>query len=266
MFADSSVPANAESANDQLVQLIREYPGQHALFLDFDGTLVDLAPTPESVRVPSALPGLLVQLNAALDGALAIVTGREIADIDQFLAGPEIVVAGSHGAIIRTEPGSQPELMPNAPMLDASLRSALGALANELGCLTEDKGFSVALHYRQAPEQASALKDRIDSLLDAHDDAFRPVVMTGKMVYEIKFDTYNKGTALDCLMKRSPFAGRRPVFIGDDTTDIYGFEQASALGGVGFSVGRSMSHASAMFDSARALRSALEKSLHGRNA
>jgi trehalose 6-phosphate phosphatase len=85
--------------------------------------------------------------------------------------------------------------------------------------------------------------------------------MTGKMVYEIKFDTYNKGTALDCLMKRAPFTGRRPVFIGDDITDVYGFEKASALGGTGFSVGREMSHASAMFDSAQDVRNAIAQGL-----
>lgn len=262
-MVDSSVLAHSANANDQLVQLLREQAGQHALFLDFDGTLVDLAPTPDSVHVPCALPDLLVRLTAALNGALAIVSGREIADIDRFLARPEFIVAGSHGATIRAEPSGQPEVMPNAPMLDATLRTALNSLATELGCVAEDKGYSVALHYRQAPGQANRLKARIDALLTAQADAFRPVVMTGKMVYEIKFDTYNKGTALDCLMKRSPFAGRRPVFIGDDTTDIYGFERAHALGGIGFSVGRCMPHASAVFDSAQALRNTLMSSLHG---
>jgi len=259
--------AEPQNALIELVTLLNNQPEQVALFLDFDGTLVDLAPSPEAVVVPPDLPDLLDQLSRSLDGAMAIVTGREISEIDRFLKRADFVVAGSHGAVIRIDSAQEPILAENAPMLDQGLRQALAQMATRLGCLPEDKGYSVALHYRQAPENAPQLKAEIDTLLANEPSSFRPVVMTGKMVYEIKFDTYNKGTALDCLMKRSPFTGRRPVFIGDDVTDVYGFKQASALGGAGFSVGRAMSHASAMFDSALTVRDAIAQGVisSGRN-
>lgn len=249
------------NASGELINLLRNASEPLALFLDFDGTLVDLAPTPDAVVIPPDLPNLLEQLSRRLDGAMAIVTGREISEVDQFLGRADFIVAGSHGATTRVDPAADPIRAANAPMLDNALRQALAALARRLGCLAEDKGYSVAMHYRQVPENASELKHGIDALLANAADSFRPVVMTGKMVYEIKFDTYNKGTALDYLMKRSPFAGRRPVFIGDDTTDVYGFEHASALGGAGFSVGREMPHATAMFDSAQSVRDAIAQSV-----
>jgi trehalose 6-phosphate phosphatase len=251
--------ADLRNASSDLVEMLRNRPDQFALFLDFDGTLVDLATTPEAVIVPSMLPDHLDQLSRSLRGAMAIVTGREIVEIDRFLNRADFVVAGSHGATTRIDPHAEPIMAQGALMLDKQLRDALTQSAIRLGCLAEDKEYSVALHYRKAPESAVQLKMEIDALLSSLPVSARPSVMTGKMVYEVKFDTYNKGTALDCLMKRAPFAGRRPVFIGDDTTDVYGFEQASALGGVGFSVGRVMQHATAMFDSAQAVRDAIAK-------
>jgi trehalose 6-phosphate phosphatase len=201
-----------------------------ALLLDVDGTLLDIAPGPEFVVVPKGLPDLLSQLCERLGGALALVSGRPIADLDLLFAPVVLPAAGEHGAEVR--PGA------DQPVLALAGRpSALGrvfarmasAVAQFAGVRIEAKRTGFAVHYRQAPERASLLRRLIDDAIADH--AAEVHVQPGKMVLEIKGRASNKARAVNVLMQRPPFAGRRPLFIGDDATDRDGFAAARRLGG-----------------------------------
>jgi trehalose 6-phosphate phosphatase len=203
-----------------------------ALFLDFDGTLVGLADAPDAVAVTAGLLPLLDRLAASLGGRLAILSGRALADLDRHLAAPHLTAAGSHGLELRK--GTGPAAPPDPPPALAEARAALAAFAaGEPGLLVEDKPASVALHYRLAPhreEEAVALAQS----LAARTGLF---VQRGKMVVELRPSGADKGDALRALMAEPPFAGARPVFVGDDVTDEDGFRAATALGGFGIIVG-----------------------------
>ncbi|HMC91925.1 MAG TPA: trehalose-phosphatase, partial [Allosphingosinicella sp.] len=203
-----------------------------ALFLDFDGTLVALAEAPDSVAVTPELLPLLDRLAAMLAGRLAILTGRALDDLDRHLAAPHLVAAGSHGLELRR--GAAPAAPPEPPRGLAEARAALAAFAaGEPGLLVEDKPAGVALHYRLSPhreEEAVALAQN----LAARTGLF---VQRGKMVVELRPSGADKGDALRALMGEPPFAGARPVFVGDDLTDEDGFRAATALGGFGIIVG-----------------------------
>lgn len=214
------------------MQLLPQLTSAHALFLDFDGTLTELAPRPEAVRVASGLIPTLKALHAQLGGALAIVTGRPEADIDRFLSPLRLPLASEHGAQYRLTDTSIPAITP--PDLAAVLHAAQSLAAANPGLLVEHKSASVALHYRQVLH----LEDLCyDTLARAMQGVEGVELMRGKCVFEVKASGVHKGQAIVDFMGQAPFAGRIPVFVGDDVTDEAGFAAVQSLGGWGIKVG-----------------------------
>ena len=205
---------------------------EHALFLDFDGTLADIAPQPDAVRVPLGLVPNLMALQAQLGGALAILTGRREADVDTFLAPLVLPMGSEHGARWRLPDGSRPEVTP--PDLREVLATAERLASEHQGLLVEPKQASIALHYRHAPHLEVLCFEAL-SLAMQHTEGVE--LMRGKYVFEVKPQGVNKGRALAGFMQYAPFAGRIPVFAGDDVTDEAGFLAAQALGGRGIKIG-----------------------------
>ncbi len=204
-----------------------------ALLLDMDGTLIDIAPTPDAVVVPAALPGVLLRLRERLGDALAVVSGRPLAQIDALLPGIPYAAAAEHGAAIRHAPGAEVE-RPGLPHPPPGWRAAAAAAAAaHPGAMLEDKAHGFVLHFRAAPEHGPALRAAAEALIAA-DPRF--VVMGAKMAWEIKPAAVDKGVAVAALMSRAPFAGRAPVFVGDDVTDEDGIRVALAMGGAGLRV------------------------------
>src|ERR1043166_286029 len=212
-----------------------------ALFLDIDGTIVDIAPTPEAVCVPESLKRDLSRLNALLDGAVALVSGRTLASVDALFAPIELSAVGCHGAEIRRRPESKIES--RGEPLPAPIKAAFADIGKlDPRIRLEDKHYTFAIHYRRAPELENEVFGMVNAKLNALDRELE--VMCGKAVIEIKSSGFNKGTGLHDLMQYEPFAGRRPVFFGDDTTDEDAFARLPEFGGVGISVGRSLPGAS----------------------
>ncbi len=206
-----------------------------ALFLDYDGTLVPIAPTPSEAVADDVLRSRLVQLQAGLDGALAVVTGRPVADIDQFLAPLRLTVAGLHGLQLRLRDGELIEHAPPAALLDAA-RAELGALVERYpGTLLEDKRLSLALHFRQAPEAGPVAEAVAGRLAEQSSDLLR--IQRGKMVVELLPSGRDKGRAIVDLLRCPDFVGRRPIFVGDDVTDEAGFRAVNELGGCSIRIG-----------------------------
>jgi trehalose 6-phosphate phosphatase len=203
-----------------------------ALFLDFDGTLVELAEAPGAISVPSGLTPLLDRLSARLEGRLAVVSGRALQDLRRHLGGGAAVLSGSHGAELRYADGRHiPVAAP--PGLAAARESVRRFAAGGEGLLVEDKPAGVALHYRLAPARA----EEADAFLEALAESSGLALQRGKMVAELRPHGSDKGKALSRLMAEPPFAGARPVFVGDDLTDEDAFRAAAALGGEGVLVG-----------------------------
>src|ERR1700754_3891429 len=221
--------------------------GECALLLDIDGTLLDLAPTPREVWVP---PGLAKTLNRLLEktsGALALVSGRSLNDIDLIFAPEQFPAVGGHGAEMRISIDSE-AVATHAPQMDKELKLRLAAIAKlSPGILLEDKGYSLALHYRLAPHAEKAIYEAV-SLIRA-DLPNAPIeVLPGKSVCEIKHSGFNKASGVRELMKHEPFKGRRPFFIGDDVTDESVFAIMPDLNGFAFSVGRRAQGVTGHFD------------------
>ena len=220
---------------------------ESAVLLDIDGTLLDLAPTPREVWVP---PGLAKTLNRLLErtsGALAFVSGRSLNDIDLIFAPVEFPAVGGHGAEMRVSVDSE-SVATHAPPMDKELKHRLAAIAKlSPGILLEDKGYSLALHYRLAPHAEKAIYEAV-SLIRA-DLPNAPIeVLPGKCVCEIKHSGFNKATGVLELMAHEPFKGRRPIFIGDDVTDESVFAIMPDLRGLAFSVGRRAKGVAGHFD------------------
>jgi trehalose 6-phosphate phosphatase len=206
-----------------------------ALFLDVDGTLIEIAPTPESVVVPPDLVPMLQKLHAALGGALAIVSGRTIAMLDHLLGTTGLPMAGVHGGQLRPYAGG--EITEINPHLPAALQERVWALIDELrkqwpGVRGEDKGPAFSFHYRLAPEAGPALHAALVALNLGPEWEILP----GHMIYEIRSRGQSKGEAVRRLMQLPTFAGRKPVFAGDDRTDLDGIRMAVELGGAGIAV------------------------------
>ncbi|HZG08701.1 MAG TPA: trehalose-phosphatase [Allosphingosinicella sp.] len=203
-----------------------------ALFLDFDGTLVNLAESPGAIEVPGSLTPLLERLSERLGGRLAIVSGRSVADLDGHLGCSGFAVSGSHGLELRFADGnSLPVAAPEG--LDHARGEFARLAAADPRLLVEEKPASIALHYRRAPERAGEAEALVRSLAEEAGLAVQP----GKMVMEIRPRGSDKGDALRRLMREQPFAGARPLFVGDDLTDEHAFAAAAALGGGGILVG-----------------------------
>lgn len=203
-----------------------------ALFLDFDGTIVDIAARPDAVIVKPGMLELLDGLARRLDGALAVVSGRSIAELDNFLHPLVLPTAGVHGAERRDIEGVVTRL--KAPSLgDAALRLE-AFVADHPGLLLERKPGSLALHYRMAPEFEAACLHAMNLISE---EVPGMALMHGKMVIELKPALASKALALRSFMRERPFAGRDPLFAGDDVTDENGFETLQGLGGGGVKVG-----------------------------
>jgi len=218
-------------------QFTRPAPPQApwCLFLDIDGTLLDIAPTPDAVDVDAPLLNLLRRLERACDGAIALITGRPIAAVDALFAPLQLPVAGVHGFERRNAQGHyfRPGFVGSGL---GFLRSEVTALAQSLhGVLLEDKGCAFALHYRQAPSLEETIRLRLARLVSSALPAFE--LLDGDHVVEIKPVEHDKSTAIEAFMQEEPFAGRMPVFIGDDTTDLDGFAAMKRFNGLAIAVG-----------------------------
>jgi len=206
-----------------------------ALFLDFDGTLVEIADQPDAVVVAPELPDLLNRLHAALAGAVALVSGRGLDDIDRMLGTPGIAATGQHGLERRDADGRRITATIDHTALDDITRTLQPFVAAHPGTRLEPKGMTVALHYRNAPEAESDARAIVASLMERHGDGFH--VQEGKMVLEVKPKGSTKGTVVEQFLTEPPFAGRTPIFIGDDVTDEDGFIAVNRRGGVSIQVG-----------------------------
>lgn len=227
MTAFPSLP-QATKELDTLPQM-----GEAALLIDLDGTLLDIAPRPDAVVVPAALPATLIRLRDRLEQALAIVTGRPIAQVDMLLPEIPTAVAGEHGAALRhgiSRPVERPPL-PSAPAVWRERAAALAA--SHPGVLLEPKAHGFVLHFRAVPEVGGTLRESLEAMV-ASDPAF--ALQPALMAWEVRPRGVDKGSAVKALMAHGPFAGRVPIFIGDDATDEDGMRVARGMGGAGLRV------------------------------
>jgi trehalose 6-phosphate phosphatase len=218
-----------------------------ALLFDIDGTLIDLAPSPREVVVP---PGLRENLQALLeetDGAMALVSGRSLIDIDRIFEPVLFPAVGGHGAEMRLSIDTE-AVASHAPPMDSELKKRFASIAAlDPGILLEDKGYSLALHYRKAPLMEKALYDAVSVIrADLPDAAID--ILPGKFVCEIKASGVSKAMGVRELMTNEPFVGRTPVFLGDDVTDESVFAIMPDMEGISLSVGRRVRGVQGHFD------------------
>ncbi len=240
------------------MQHIPFFVDQHALLLDFDGTLVDIAPHPNAVQPAFSMPQTLLHLQQLLGGALAIVTGRSIADIDHFLAPIELPVAGEHGAHRRSSDGQLYRVDTTFSMAQhAFMLRAATLLADQYEALwLEPKASGFALHYRSAPALADACWDSLSPLMERIPDW---ALVRGKYGLEMRPSATHKGIAVASFMQEAAFAGRKPVFVGDDAADEDGFVAAQQAGGYGIKVGAGASAAQYRWDNPAAVDAWLQR-------
>ena len=216
--------------------------GAAALFLDFDGTLAPIAARPQDVLVPDWVNPTLQVLAARLNGALAIVSGRPIAQLDAFLHPLRLVTAGAHGAEWRDASGTVHRLAATPPT--NIVEAARELAARHAGLLLEPKPSGLSLHYRARPDLGAECRDTLAAALAAAPGASTDWEwMQGQFVLELKQRAVSKGSAVQALMRQPVFAGRQPVFVGDDRTDEDGIAAVQAAGGYGVRVGAGPSHA-----------------------
>jgi trehalose 6-phosphate phosphatase len=210
------------------------YPHDWALFLDIDGTLLDLAETPEAIVVPDDLPATLHALSRQLGGALALVTGRSIEFVDPLFAPFRFPVAGLHGAERRDAAGRLRRT--HIPPAFQDMKQAIAREAHAWpGAIVEDKGAAVTVHYRQTPGSETEIVEAMQRYLEEAGPDWS--LQRGKMVVEICPAHANKGSAVEAFLAEAPFEGRRPVTIGDDVTDETMFAAANRLGGQSVRIG-----------------------------
>lgn len=220
--------------------------GNSALFLDIDGTLLDIARTPDAVVVPGDLKSSLEKLHRDLDGALAFVSGRSLAAIDRLFAPLNTAAIGCHGVEVRGADGKVTALAP--PIPDAVRDLFHGLAQRHSGVLLEDKGYVLSLHYRLAPET----RDSLHAALEKEENrlaAAHVTLLEGKAVIDARPAGIDKGVGVRALMKQAPFQTRRVLFGGDDTTDQDVFHILPQIGGTGFSVGKIFPGADHVFPS-----------------
>jgi trehalose 6-phosphate phosphatase len=228
-----------------------------ALFLDIDGTLLEFAAHPSAVAVDQDLAHLLCGLYHETAGALALISGRTVADADALFAPLKLCVAGQHGAERRDHAGG---LHLHVPPLDGLRRTGerlRRVVSMHPGLVLEEKGMNIALHFRGAPQLEAELVALLERLVSELGQDFE--LQAGKMVVEIKPTGKDKGTAIEEFMREHPFRGRVPIFIGDDLTDEYGFALVNRLGGQSIKVGPGSSAARWRLADAAAVRGWLER-------
>ncbi len=220
-----------------------------ALLLDMDGTLLDIAPTPDQVVVPEGLPEVLHRVRAMLGDALAVVSGRPIDQLEALLGDAPFALAGEHGGALRRRPADSVERVPLPAPDPAWIEAAMDLAAAHPGVLLETKERGFVLHYRAVPDLAPLLHEALRALMG---DSTAFTLLAAKMAWEVKPSGADKGVGLRLLMQEPPFAGRLPVFVGDDVTDLDGIEAARALGGAGMLVADA-------FDNAQGVRAWLAR-------
>lgn len=254
--SSSSAPAQVPEAPPPLHDLADD--GRcWALFLDFDGTLVDLAPSPETIKVPPELPRLLQGLVTGFSGALAIFTGRKLANLDRHL-GISLPAAGQHGVQRRLRADTQPRESP-VPSLEGARDSLLELTAAWPRLLVEDKGSTLAVHYRAVPEAGGPVRALFAEIVEASGNTLE--IQEGKYVCELRPRGVDKGAALEAFMDTPPFAGRLPLAVGDDVTDEAAFEAALRAGGSAVKVGEGPTRAPWRLASPRNVRAWLQAML-----
>jgi trehalose 6-phosphate phosphatase len=205
-----------------------------AYFFDLDGTLVEFADTPAGIRVTQELRTLLARVHDSVGGAAALISGRPIAEIDSLFPETRLPVAGQHGAERRNGAGAWTRHEPEQDLTPVRRRLA-EAIIDKPGLLLEDKGLSLALHYRRIPNLAGFVHQTMEAILADLDGEY--ALQQGKSVLELKPAGKDKGRAVLEFMAEAPFAGRTPAFVGDDATDEYGFATVNELGGHSIKVG-----------------------------
>ena len=206
-----------------------------AYFFDIDGTLVDIAADPRGVRVDEVLVSLVSGLYLATGGAVALITGRPIVDVDRLFHAMRIPAAGQHGAERRDVEGRVHRLDLHPERLDGARELLADAIARHPGLYLEDKGLSLALHYRRAPRMGGYAHRLMRASHARIGDEY--ALLTGKRVVEVRPTGRDKGRAVLEFMQEAPFRGRTPVFVGDDVTDEFGFATVNELGGLSIKVG-----------------------------
>jgi trehalose 6-phosphate phosphatase len=228
-------------------------PQDIALFLDVDGTLLDLAPHPDAVDVPAALISALAAAERRLAGALALVSGRPICDLDRLFAPLRLCAGGIHGAEIRDGIGGviRPVTQNRLP---SALWSELARLLDRFPeTFAEDKRVSFAVHYRGADLDIERLASALSRLIEQFAES-APELAAGDQVFEIRLPGFDKGRTIERFMARAPFIDRRPVFIADDAMDRPGFETVLARGGLAYSVGTALPGLTGCFSQPRDVR------------
>ena len=226
-----------------------------ALLLDVDGTIVDIGPSPNEVQVFDTLLRSLGRLHELSGGAVALVSGRRIGDLDRLFFPLKLPSIGGHGAEMRVKDG---EVFFWAKPLPPGLRRRLADAAGiGPGLVVEDKDYSLALHYRKAPQHAEQLRHHIAAARAAF-SAEPTELLVGKAMFEVKRPGISKGESIRKLMAHAPFSGRMPVFIGDDVTDELVFEVLPEIGGKGFGVSRYFPGLAGVFKDPAQVRSALD--------
>jgi len=228
-------------------------PREIGLFLDVDGTLLDLAPLPDAVEVPTGLRDTLAAAERRLGGALALVSGRPIEELDRLFAPLRLRASGVHGAQIRDAADGANRWLTQARLPEGAWGGLLRLLEAFPGALAENKGISFAVHYRNSAvaeeELVVALRHLIAGFVELDLE-----LIAGHLVFEIRLPGFDKGRAIGCFMARQPFTGRRPVFVADDRMDRAGFDAALALGGLAYSVGAAQPGLSGWFARPQAVR------------
>lgn len=208
-------------------------PSSSALFVDIDGTLLDIAPTPAAVAVPSPLIETLRKAQAAFGGALAVITGRRIADADRLLHPLKLAAAGVHGGEIRRSPNDP--ILTTCASIDGAVLKRLNNISRLVpGVIVEEKGLGAAVHYRLAPDNEDEIRAMV---LDAIGGGALNLALTnGRKVFEILPAGLSKGVALEALLAHPPFKGKRPIMVGDDAGDVPAFDFARRQGGLALRV------------------------------
>lgn len=208
-------------------------PANTAFFIDFDGTLVDIAPRPDLVEVEPRVRHLLESLSGKFDQAVAVVTGRPLDVVDGFLAPLKLAVAAEHGSVRRDASGHLHTDKRGVEAVEAAAARLQPLVEANPGLILERKQASVALHYRQRPDLAQVCKDAVEDVVASTEGIG---ILPGKMVFELKPKGIDKGVAVRAFLDEAPFRGRVPVFIGDDVTDEHAFAVVNALGGISIKI------------------------------